>query len=253
MEINNSLMNHFEESLLTMGFANRLNSIEEFLQYRDLLQQWNSKINLISSTTMNDILGRHFLDSLSITLINKIGLYDLTTEPLSILDVGTGAGFPGIPMKIMYPKLELTLLDTTIKKIDFLKTVCKDLTFSNVNFISDRAESAAHLKPYRAGFDLVVARAVADLKILVELMLPFCKAGGALVAMKGAKAEEEISDASYAIALLGGGEVELIKCSDHYPFLKGSLVFIRKIGITPNNYPRKIGIPNKRPLSNLRC
>ena len=251
MKIDNPLSVRFEESLIAMGFTNTSATTKIFLRYHDLLQEWNSRINLISSNTVDDILERHFLDSISIVLINRIGLYDLDTNLINVLDIGTGAGFPGVPLKIIYPEWKLTLLDSTVKKMDFLNVVSNDLSLTNVNFISDRAETIGHMESYRSKFDLVVARAVADLKILVEYMLPFCKIGGSIIAMKGDKAEEEIENALYAIDLLGGGDLKLVDCTKYYPFLKGSLIFISKVAETPENYPRRAGIPYKRPLTDL--
>ena len=251
MENNNPLSIRFEEFLIDMGFANTSETTEIFLRYHDLLREWNSRINLISPNTADDIFERHFLDSISIALVNRIGLHDLDTNLINVLDIGTGAGFPGLPLKIIYPEWKLTLLDSTVKKIDFLKVVSSDLALTNVNFISDRAETVAHMESYRSKFDLVVARAVADLKILAEFMLPFCKMGGSIIAMKGDKAEEEIENALYAIDLLGGGDLKLIDCTKYHPFLKGSLVFISKIAETPENYPRRAGVPYKRPLTDL--
>ena len=251
MKNNNPLTIRFEEFLIDMGFANTSKTTKIFLRYHDLLQEWNSRINLISPNTAADIFERHFLDSISIALINRIGLHDLDTNLINVLDVGTGAGFPGLPLKIIYPEWKLTLLDSTVKKMDFLKVVSNDLSLTNVNFISDRAETVAHMEPYRSKFDLVVARAVADLKILAEFMLPFCKMGGSIIAMKGDKAEEEIENALYAIDLLGGGDLKLVDCAKYHPFLKGSLVFITKVAETPENYPRRAGIPYKRPLTDL--
>lgn len=251
MEINNPLAVRFEESLISMGFSNTPDKVRSFLQYYDILQEWNSRINLISPNTVDDIFERHFLDSIAVSLLNKIGLYDLQTKPIDVLDIGAGAGFPSLPLKIIYPEWRLTLLDATTKKIDFLKVVSNDLSLTNVNFISNRAETVAHMELYRSRFDLIVARAVADLKILVELMLPFCKVGGSIIAMKGDKAEEEIENALHAIDILGGGNLKLVDCTEHYPFLKGSLVFINKVAETPENYPRRPGIPYKRPLTGL--
>ena len=251
METNNLIRIQFEESVKFMGFNNTSDLIEDFSEYHRLILEWNSKINLISSNSVDDIFERHFLDSLSVHLVNTIFKGNSNMDFMKVLDVGTGAGLPGIPLKIVMPKLKLTLLDATSKKIDFLKIVCSELLLSNVDFILDRAERAAHLKPYRGDFDLVVSRAVADLKILVEFMIPFCKTGGLIVAMKGEKAEQEVKEALPAIRALGGDNVEIIDSSSHHPFLKGRLVVIRKVAETPSNYPRRVGIPHKRPLTGL--
>ena len=251
METNNSIKIQFEESVKFMGFNNTAYFIEDFSEYQRLILEWNSKINLISPNAVDNIFERHFLDSLSVNLVNTIFKGNSNMDFMKLLDVGTGAGLPGIPLKIVIPKLKLTLLDATSKKIDFLKIVCSELLLSNVDLVLDRAESAAHLKPYRGNFDLVVSRAVADLKILVEFMIPFCKTGGVIVAMKGKKAEQEVREALPAIRALGGDNVEIIDSSAHYPFLKGKLVIIRKVTETPSNYPRRVGIPYKRPLTGL--
>ena len=251
MKITDPSMLDFNESLKLMGFGDVSNISKSFLDYHNLILEWNSKINLISSNTVDSILERHFLDSMSVHLVDSLLNFDLMEDAIDVLDLGTGAGLPGVPLKISHPNWKLTLLDSTSKKIDFLQELCSKLTLKHVNFISDRAENAAHLQAYREKFDLVISRAVADLKVLVELMLPFCKMGGAVVAMKGGKAEQEIKMALNAINVLGGGDVQLVQTSDYQTFFKGSLVVIRKIAVTPENYPRRVGIPHKRPITDL--
>lgn len=214
-----------------------------FERYRAALIDWNQRINLTAITQPEAIDIRHFLDALTV----------LKALPLpygaKIVDVGTGAGVPGLPLRIVRPDLQLTLLEATGKKTTFLKHMIDVLGFANVKIVTARAEDAGQQTEYRQQFDVALARAVARLPTLVEYMLPLCKVGGACVAMKGDTAEVELKDAERAIRTLGGQ-------FDHmtHVILPGVpephiLIVLAKIKPTPAAYPRQPGIPAKKPIS----
>lgn len=215
---------------------------EQFLLYKDLLLTWNEKINLTAITDIDEIMIKHFIDSLTICKFLNI------KPPASVIDVGTGAGFPGIPLKIWDPELHLVLLDSLNKRINFLKEVTDKLFLSSVEFIHGRAEDFGRNKKYREKFDYVVSRAVAKLSVLAEYCLPFVKVGGFFIAYKGPNIDDEVSLASKSINELGGKikEVNDIKL----PYFEGSrkLIIIEKIIATPAKYPRKAGTPEKHPI-----
>lgn len=216
--------------------------LEQFEQYFVLLMDWNQKMNLTAITEPHEVAVKHMIDSLSV--------YDAALFPvgLRLIDVGTGAGFPGIPLKILRPDLRLTLLDSLNKRVRFLETVVQALGFTDVTCIHARAEEAARQKIYREQFDMAVSRAVARLPVLAEYTLPFVKPSGIFAAMKGMKYQEEADAAMHAIRVLGGGAMRLVPVK-----LSGledvrAVIYIEKKGRTPAAYPRKAGIPEKNPL-----
>ncbi len=217
---------------------------EQFDHYIGLLIEWNKKFNLTAITDPEEIIIKHFADSLSIS-----NLFDLT-QYHSVIDVGTGAGFPGIPLKICYPNLKLTLLDSLNKRIEFLNYVISELGLSNVECIHGRAEELGHNDCYREKYDLCVSRAVANLSSLSELCIPFVKVGGYFVSYKGDKAKEEYQNAENAITLLG---CSLDKSYQYDLIMKEQignrtlLSYIKNVS-TVDKYPRRAGIPVKRPL-----
>ena len=176
---------------------------EQFKNYYDLLIEWNSKINLTAITDYNEVLVKHFEDSISIMNILDMNSVD------SVIDIGTGAGFPGIPIKIMFPHIKLTLLDSLNKRINFLNLVIEELGLDNVKTIHGRAEDYAKDAEYRENYDLVVSRAVANLSTLSELCLPFVKVGGYFISYKSDKSNEEIENAKHAYDLLGGKLIDV--------------------------------------------
>lgn len=216
--------------------------IEKFLIYYELLVEWNSFMNLTAITGFNDVCTKHFIDSISLCKC-----IDCNGE-LELIDVGTGAGFPGIPLKIVFPNLKITLLDSLGKRVKFLNEVIKKLGLSDITAIHGRAEDFARPDQLREKFDVCVSRAVANLSTLSEYCLPYVKSGGYFVAYKSEKINEEVKSADKAINILGGvidEQVELIlPGSDLYR----NLVRVKKIKSTPNKYPRKSGIPSKEPL-----
>lgn len=216
--------------------------LEQFLKYYEMLVSWNEKINLTAITAYDEVLKKHFVDSLSL-----IKAYDLSKEA-NLIDIGTGAGFPGLALKIAFPNLNITLLDSLNKRITFLNTVIEELELKNITTIHGRAEDFAVKPEHREKYDLCVSRAVANLTTLSEYCLPFVKVGGRFISYKSEKTEEELSQAKNAIAILGGhadGQVEFqLPSSDIYR----NLVVIKKDKATPKKYPRKAGLPSKDPI-----
>lgn len=210
-----------------------------YFKYMKTLLEWNEKVNLTAITDEKDIILKHFTDSVTINkYINKDDV---------VMDMGTGAGFPGIPLKILNKENNLILVDSLNKRINFLEEVKKELELDKLDLIHSRAEDLAKNKVYRENMDIVTSRAVANLRVLVEYMLPFAKVGGKCICMKGPNADEEVKKAKNAIEILGGKieAVENIKLADE---MERNIVIIRKIKATPNKYPRKAGTPIKQPL-----
>lgn len=227
----------------------RLNNItrdeykkKQFQQYYELLTEWNKFMNLTSITEYNEVIEKHFIDSLSIEKV--IDLSKINT----VIDVGTGAGFPGIPLKIMYPHLKILLLDTLNKRIKFLNTVINELNLNEVESLHGRAEDISKNEKYREKFDLCVSRAVANLSTLSEYCIPFIKKGGIFISYKSEKIDEELKNSINAVKLLGGNIEEIFKFELENTNLKRSFIKISKIKNTPKKYPRKAGLPAKEPL-----
>jgi 16S rRNA (guanine527-N7)-methyltransferase len=218
------------------------------LYYQELLD-WNKKFNLTAIIDYKAVQVKHFLDSL--TVISVFTEEGLTEPQISIIDVGTGAGFPGIPLKIVIPQVSLTLLDSTAKKTAFLVHIVKKMQLSDVNVVVGRAEEVAHLPLYRQQFDLVVSRAVAPMSTLVELTLPFCRIGGRLVAYKKGKIKQEIEKAKRAIDIMGGKFARMEKVDVEELGEERCLVVVEKVRPTPDKYPRRSGIPTRRPISDV--
>lgn len=214
----------------------------QFDAYLTLLLEWNERMNLTAVREPHAIQIRHFLDSLSCALVTG------NLNGRSLIDVGTGAGFPGLPLKILYPNLQLTLTDSVAKKTTFLEAVVTELALDGVTVLAQRAETLGQQPAHRAQYDWAVARGVVEMRALAEYLLPLCKIGGFMLAQKGESAEREIGTAQQAFQILGGGTpvnqaVELPETeASHF------LVVIEKIRETPAKYPRKPGMPGKRPL-----
>jgi 16S rRNA (guanine527-N7)-methyltransferase len=215
---------------------------KQFLTYLKILRHWNKRMNLTSLKDPKEIIVSHFLDSLTIIKgIEEIG-------PIRVIDIGTGAGFPGIPLKILRPEISLLLLDSSRKRIEFLEYLSKSLKLKGLEIIWSRAEEYGRKKGYREGYDIVLARALARLDILAELGIPFLKIRGLFIAQKGQNLGRELEEARRAIEILGGGLKGII--SLRLPFSRKSrkLVIIEKVLETPPRFPRRPGIPQKRPL-----
>lgn len=217
--------------------------MRQFERYLDLLREWNEKINLTAITEREEAYLKHFYDSLT------AGLYvDFSKGVHSLCDVGSGAGFPSIPLKIIYPNLKITIVDSLKKRIGFLETLVKELGLEDVYLYHDRAETFGQNKQFRASFDYVTARAVARMSVLSELCLPLLKKDGTFIAMKAAHAPEELEDAKRAIGLLGGKVRETHSFDLPEEAGERHIILIDKKKETPNKYPRKPGTPNKSPL-----
>ena len=214
--------------------------LEQFRMYYEMLVEKNKVMNLTGITEWNEVLEKHFLDSIS--LIRAIDL----DQELTVMDMGTGAGFPGIPLKIAFPKLKVTLADSLNKRVLFLQEVIDSLKLEGIEAIHGRAEDLARDKKYREQYDLAVSRAVANLSTLSEYCLPFVKIGGKFISYKSGEIEEEVSSSKSAVFLLGGKIINSVK------FELGesgrSFIVIDKVNGTPKSYPRKAGTPSKKPL-----
>lgn len=214
--------------------------LNQFYKYMNILIEWNKVMNLTGITDPEEIIVKHFIDSL--TVLDKIGEND------SIIDVGTGAGFPGIPIKIALPKTKVVLLDSLNKRIKFLNEVIEKLQLNNIETIHGRAEDYGKDKKYREKYDVSIARAVAPLNILLEYLTPFTKVKGKVLCMKASNSEEEIRNSQNAIKTLGG---ELAETEEFYiptTDIKRKIIQINKVKKTNNKYPRKAGTPSKEPL-----
>lgn len=250
-------MGRLEDGARQLGLCLTAEHLAQFQRYYEELVLWNQRFNLTTVTGYEEVQLRHFLDSLSCLLAipgwgrDVVGTqvaFVCRPQPWLLLDVGAGAGFPGLPLKIVCPELKVTLLEATRKKVEFLFHVVDRLRLDGVEVIWDRAESLGQNPHYRERYDLVVARAVAELPVLVELCLPFCRQGGRLVAQKGPGAPEEVKLAGPAIKRLGGSLAELKEVELLGQREQRILVVIDKVAPTPAAYPRRSGIPAKRPL-----
>lgn len=218
---------------------------EQFLIYYEMLIDKNQAVNLTAITDFDEVLKKHFIDSLS--LVKAYNLSDSETE-ISLIDIGTGAGFPGIPLKIAFPNLKVTLMDSLNKRVDFLNEVISTLGLSQIDTIHGRAEDYAKPGQLREKYDLCVSRAVANLSVLAEYCLPYVKVGGKFISYKSEKVTEEINNAEYAIGILGGKIKEQITFTLPDSDIYRNLVVIEKVSETPSKYPRNAGKVDKKPL-----
>lgn len=214
--------------------------LDKLEKYAQLLKEWNEKINLTAITDDEGIATKHFLDSMTALCTGKVAG--------KVIDVGTGAGFPGLVLKIAKPEIGLTLLDSLNKRISFLQEVSSQLELEGIEFVHSRAEDGGQNAALRGSFDTVVSRAVANLRVLCEWCLPFLKVGGYFLALKGPLAEQELSDAKKAIKILGGEVEEVFEAKIPMTDLSHKIIVIKKVRQTPMKYPRKPGIATKIPI-----
>ena len=234
----------FKHGLEELNITLTDEQIERFLQYYEMLVEKNKVMNLTGITEYEEVIQKHFLDSLSLIRV----IPDIASQKLTVIDLGTGAGFPGIPLKIAFPELEITLMDSLNKRILFLQEVIDALGLKKVSAVHGRAEEMASNATHRQQYDLCVSRAVSNLAVLTEYCLPFVKKGGLFVSYKSADSDAEIQEGKKAISILGGKLTSVDKFQLPDSDLRRALVCIKKVKDTPKKYPRKAGTPAKLPL-----
>lgn len=232
----------FDENLQEIGIVLNETQKQQFDVFYEMLVEWNKVMNLTGITKRDEVDEKHFVDSLSV-----VQVFDVD-KCKKVIDVGTGAGFPGIPLKILFPDMEITLLDSLNKRIQFLNAVIEELGLKKINTIHGRAEDFAKKEEYREQYDLCVSRAVANLSTLSEYYLPYVKVGGAFVPYKSGEIDEEVNAAKNAIKILGGKIVQVKKFTLPGSDIGRSFVKISKVSKTAKRYPRKAGLPSKEPL-----
>lgn len=228
----------------SLGITLSEKQLGQFYQYYELLIEWNKVMNLTAITELDEVISKHFIDSLSLIRAVK----DLSGLHSSVIDVGTGAGFPGIPLKIAFPELKLTLLDSLNKRIKFLNEVIEKLGLDKIETIHGRAEDYGRDVKYREQFDFCVSRAVANAATLSEYCLPFVRVGGCFVPYKSGRIDEELETGRKAIRALGGDIEEIIRFELAEAEADRALVVIKKVEKTGKRYPRKAGVPSKEPI-----
>ena len=232
----------FVKKCSDLGISLSDKQIEQFLNYYELLVEWNSFMNLTAITDFDEVILKHFVDSISLCKYISFQHGD------TLIDIGTGAGFPGIPIKIICPDCKITLLDSLNKRINFLNTVIEQLHLTDIITIHGRAEDIAKTKEHRENYNYAISRAVANLSTLSELCIPFVKQNGYFISYKSEKGNEELLEAKNAIEILGGSVDKQISYQLPDSDLSRNLILIRKRNITPKKYPRKAGTPSKEPL-----
>ena len=236
--------NEFKEKLIInvdkLGINLSEIQLKQFYNYMNLLIEWNKKINLTAITEPDEIILKHFVDSLTIS--------KYISDGTKVVDVGTGAGFPGIPLKIVRQDVDITLLDSLQKRINFLDEVINELNLEKITTIHSRVEDFGKNKKYREEFDIATSRAVANLSTLSEYLLPLVKVGGKVISMKGSLIQEELENSKNAIKILGGQIEKVDEFDLPNSDISRNIVLIDKIKTTPNRYPRKAGEPSKKPL-----
>lgn len=235
--------NQFEKDCSELGIVLTPDQIQQFLKYYEMLVEWNEYMNLTAITEYDEVMKKHFVDSISLCKA-----YDVTQRK-TVIDVGTGAGFPGLALKIAFPNLQVTLLDSLNKRINFLNEVIQTLGLTGVETIHGRAEDYAKPGKCREKYDLCVSRAVANLSTLSEYCLPFVKQGGKFISYKSEKIADEMDAAQHAIRILGGRIEDQVEFTLPDSDIYRNLFVISKDKVTPSKYPRKAGLPSKEPLT----
>lgn len=241
-----SLIGAFQNINITLNDT----QIQQFEKYTELLLEWNKVMNLTAITDENEIIIKHFVDSISIVLFDDFDFVEKVnkTDIKTIIDIGTGAGFPGIPLKIVFPELNITLVDSLNKRINFLNSVISELDLKNIVAIHARAEEIAKNDKYRERFDLCVSRAVANLSTLTEYCLPFVRVNKYFIPYKSQKIDDEIQMGSKCITVMGGKIINKFKFVLNNTNYERSFIFIKKIKNTPKKYPRSGNKPSKEPI-----
>lgn len=245
-----SFSNQLKKEVGSLGITLNNTQIEQFYTYYELLVETNKVMNLTAITEEKEVVTKHFSDSLSLVRAFEGGnSFEKMLEPdFSLIDVGTGAGFPGIPLKIVFPQLKVTLLDSLNKRVMFLQKVCEALKLTGVNCIHYRAEDAGRKEEHRERYDLCLSRAVANLSSLSEYCMPFVKIGGYFIPYKSGEIEEEVEQGKKAVEILGGQIEKVEKFTLPGSDVARSLVIVKKIKGLSKKYPRKAGMPTKEPL-----
>ena len=231
---------NFIEEMAKYDLKLNVEQTEQFFKYMNLLLEWNEKMNLTAITEPKEVILKHFVDSLTIS--------KYIHENSNVIDVGTGAGFPGVPLKIAKPLANITLLDSLNKRLNFLNEVINQLKLQKIQTEHYRVEEAGQNKKFREKFDIATSRAVANLRVLSEYMLPLVKVGGKCIAMKGSEIEQELEESEKAISILGGKIERVEKLVLPGTDMNRNIVIIEKIKTTPQKYPRKPGTPSKEPI-----
>lgn len=234
----------FDKELEFLGLQLDDSQKKQFWDYYNLMIEWNQVMNLTTITEMDEVILKHFIDSL---MLGKAA--DLSeSKEISLIDIGTGAGFPGIPLKIVYPHLKIVLLDSLNKRVKFLNTVIDSLSLKDIVALHGRAEEYGRMKEYREKFDIVVSRAVANISTLSEYCIPYVKIGGQFISYKSGEIEEEINNGKSAIKKLGGEIQKIIPFQLSNTDISRSFIVITKVSNTKMKFPRKAGLPSKEPL-----
>jgi 16S rRNA (guanine527-N7)-methyltransferase len=235
-------MKDLKDALQTLGLDSSEGTLGKFQRYMDMVLSWNEKVNLTAIKDRDDFIKMHFIDSLC------AAAHEPYAEAASVIDVGTGAGFPGLPLAIVSPEKNFLLIDSLNKRIKILNEIIAELGLTNVTAVHGRAEELARKKEYREGFDICVSRAVSNLAVLSEYCLPFIKVGGYLAAYKGPDAAREVAESGRAFKVLGGA-IDQIRDTDMQKFgIEHRIVYVKKVASTPKAYPRKAGTPERKPL-----
>lgn len=239
---NEKLKNKFEHQLEQLGITVSDRQREQFQKYYEMLVKWNEVMNLTAITEYDEVNEKHFVDSLAIVKGLDMNEVDY------MIDIGTGAGFPGIPLKIIYPHLKVTLLDSLNKRVKFLDEVLRTLELENVKTLHGRAEDYSREEEYREKYDLCVSRAVSNLSVLSEYCIPYVKIGKMFVSYKSVNVDEEVEQSLNAIQILGGKLIKIDKIKLPDSDISRAFVYIEKVKSTSKKYPRKAGVPAKEPL-----